>query len=145
MFISNNRPLFPLWWKENLVNHRNVSKYYETNCRSRLDIFDKQFCWHLVYLLTYKMLWICKNISTLTVAVSDLMKYISNKPNEIKKPYNNFLFETKKCTIMFLTHCKKINQSSLYHFGFYRPYFSKYANSTLILQILLYLPRLTYK
>ena len=35
MFISNNRTSFPLSWKENLVKHREVSKYYENNCRSR--------------------------------------------------------------------------------------------------------------
>ena len=35
MFISNNRTSFHLWWKENLVKHRKVSKYYETDCRSR--------------------------------------------------------------------------------------------------------------
>ena len=34
MFISNNRPSFLLWWKENLVKHWKVSTYYETNCRS---------------------------------------------------------------------------------------------------------------
>ena len=33
MFISNSRQLFHLWWKENLVKDRKVSKYYETNCR----------------------------------------------------------------------------------------------------------------
>ena len=33
MFISNNRPLFQLWWNENLVKHPKVSKYYETDCR----------------------------------------------------------------------------------------------------------------
>ena len=27
MFISNNRPWFHLWWKENLVKYRKVSKY----------------------------------------------------------------------------------------------------------------------
>ena len=27
MFISNNRPSFHLWWNENLVKHRKVSKY----------------------------------------------------------------------------------------------------------------------
>ena len=32
MFISNNRPSFHLWWKENLVKHRKVWKYYETDC-----------------------------------------------------------------------------------------------------------------
>ena len=29
MFISNNRASFHLWWKENLVKHQKVSKYYE--------------------------------------------------------------------------------------------------------------------
>ena len=33
MFISNNRSSFHLWWKGNLVKHRQVSKYYETDCR----------------------------------------------------------------------------------------------------------------
>ena len=32
MFLSNNGPSFHLWWKENLVKHREVSKYYETDC-----------------------------------------------------------------------------------------------------------------
>ena len=33
MFIGNNRPSSHLWWKEILVKHRKVSKYYETECR----------------------------------------------------------------------------------------------------------------
>ena len=33
MFKSNNGPSFHFWWKENLVKHRKVSKYYETDCR----------------------------------------------------------------------------------------------------------------
>ena len=33
MFLSNNGPSFHLWGKENLVKHREVSKYYETDCR----------------------------------------------------------------------------------------------------------------
>ena len=32
MFISNNRASFYLWWKENLVIHQKVSKYYENDC-----------------------------------------------------------------------------------------------------------------
>ena len=32
MLISNNRALFHLWWKENLVKHQKVSKYYENDC-----------------------------------------------------------------------------------------------------------------
>ena len=34
-FTSNNRASFHLWWKENLVKHHQVSKYYETDCRSK--------------------------------------------------------------------------------------------------------------
>ena len=33
MSISNNRTLFHLKWKENLVKYRKVSKYFETDCR----------------------------------------------------------------------------------------------------------------
>ena len=29
MFIANNRDSFHLWWKENLVKHQKVSKYYD--------------------------------------------------------------------------------------------------------------------
>ena len=32
ILISNNHPSFHSWWKENLVKHRKVSKYYETDC-----------------------------------------------------------------------------------------------------------------
>ena len=32
MFLSNNCPSFHLWREENLVKHRKVSKYYETDC-----------------------------------------------------------------------------------------------------------------
>ena len=38
MFISNNRASFHLWGKENLVKHRKVSKYYETDCRLGLEL-----------------------------------------------------------------------------------------------------------
>ena len=31
MFLSNNLPSFQLWWKQNLVKDRKVSKYYETD------------------------------------------------------------------------------------------------------------------
>ena len=31
-FISNNRALFHLWWKWNLVKHQRVSIYYENDC-----------------------------------------------------------------------------------------------------------------
>ena len=36
ILITNNRPSFQLWWKENLGNLQQVSKYYEKDC---LQIF----------------------------------------------------------------------------------------------------------
>ena len=33
MLITNNRAPFHLWWKENLVKHQKISKYYENDCR----------------------------------------------------------------------------------------------------------------
>ena len=41
MFISNNCPSFHLWWKENFVKHKKVSRYYENNGGSRRDVEDK--------------------------------------------------------------------------------------------------------
>ena len=32
MFISNNRASFQLWWKESLVEHQKVSKYFAIGC-----------------------------------------------------------------------------------------------------------------
>ena len=32
MFVTNNWALFHLWWKEDLVKHQKVSKYYENDC-----------------------------------------------------------------------------------------------------------------
>ena len=46
MFLSNNGPSFHLWWKKNLVKHREVSKYYETDCRF----------WHYLT-LTWFLFW----------------------------------------------------------------------------------------
>ena len=33
-YVTNNHASFHLWWKENLLNHQKVSKYYEHDCRS---------------------------------------------------------------------------------------------------------------
>ena len=47
MFISNNCPLFHLWWKENFAKHQKVSKYYETDCRSQdKGAVEKYNIWH---------------------------------------------------------------------------------------------------
>ena len=45
-FITNNHASFHFWWKENLLNHQKVSKYYEHDLRQEVlswtDCFD--FC-----------------------------------------------------------------------------------------------------
>ena len=38
MFITNNHALFHLWWKETLVKHLNVSKYYGHDLYSNLKL-----------------------------------------------------------------------------------------------------------
>ena len=44
MFITNNHDLFHQWWKENLVTHLKVSKYYDHECM-------ENFLWLLMSLL----------------------------------------------------------------------------------------------
>ena len=39
MFVRNNRASFYLLWKENLLKHQKVSKYYESGCR----VFDTSY------------------------------------------------------------------------------------------------------
>ena len=41
MIISNNRPSLHFWWKENLVKHQKVSKYYETDCKLHQGVLLK--------------------------------------------------------------------------------------------------------
>ena len=51
VFISNNRASFHLWWKENLVKHQKVSKYYENDCSSE-DLHVMQNVCHPKWLIT---------------------------------------------------------------------------------------------
>ena len=45
MFISKNRALLHFWWKEHLVKHQRVSKYYENDCRV---IYDSRKYWNIL-------------------------------------------------------------------------------------------------
>ena len=38
-FISNSRASFHLWWKENLVKHQRVSRYYHYDCLQNLLLY----------------------------------------------------------------------------------------------------------
>ena len=62
--ITNNHASFHFWWKENLINHQDVSKYHEQDClqhfyllfvfinsfNNRLSVRKSYFCWNLHYL-----------------------------------------------------------------------------------------------
>ena len=47
-FVTNNHVLFHLWWKENLLNHQKVSKYYEHDCGLSTE-FSSVLKWFLCY------------------------------------------------------------------------------------------------
>ena len=68
MFINNNRPSFHLWWKENLVEHRKVSKYYETGCRW-VRYYNLPFLLYISFLNIFYAFYCnnyyCKNFNTL--------------------------------------------------------------------------------
>ena len=51
MFISNNRASFFLWWKENLVKHQKVSKYYENDHSYKAKVINTCGMW---------VFWKCK-------------------------------------------------------------------------------------
>ena len=36
MFVTDNHDSFHFWWKENLIKHQKVSKYYDQDCRNKL-------------------------------------------------------------------------------------------------------------
>ena len=54
MYIIDNGASFYLWWKENLVKHQKVSKYYENDC---------SFCYIEIirfhFLLTFSVCIVC--------------------------------------------------------------------------------------
>ena len=55
MFIVHNHASFHLWWKENLLTHQKVSKYYENDWGSKFfsfnyDRWEKICFWKSCYL-----------------------------------------------------------------------------------------------
>ena len=64
ILISNNRPSFHLWWKENLGKLQQVSKYYERDCLQiflllLMSLFEIKFVknshiWSRIYLIFLK-------------------------------------------------------------------------------------------
>ena len=52
-FTTNNHAFFHLLWKENLLNHQKISKFYEHDCRSI----------HVVFIFTFIFIMINRVIS----------------------------------------------------------------------------------
>ena len=84
MFISNNRAWLCLWWKENLLKHQRVSKYYENDCLQNLllhfmSLLTTRFVknchiWAGIYLIFLKK--VLKQIEMLLIPNFDLSKKI---------------------------------------------------------------------
>ena len=60
-FIANNRASFHSWWKENLIKHQKVSKYYENNWRScfcvLLTDLSQTICWKTNFKWCWNFIW----------------------------------------------------------------------------------------
>ena len=109
MCISNNRPSFPLWWKENLVKHRKVSKYYETDCGYILTYFIKSVR-NLYFGLVFYIIAVVSitNNLMLWVLCLALTNFISCFPFVI---FYTVLFDT-------VTLKNKANKGTLHKVGF---------------------------
>ena len=107
MFISNNRASYHLSWKENLVKHQIVSKYYENDCRLSCTIvrptlldkyllgflfisFDrsKAFQMHIIHSMNLYNIDQGKNISL--TAFQDLKTWIWKSMPEVLENLLNF-------------------------------------------------------
>ena len=71
MFISNNCTSFHLWWKENLVKHRKVSKCYETDCSYDICSVPK-------YHSMFKGLWLSKLLWNCFASINSNLESLSN-------------------------------------------------------------------
>ena len=84
MFISNNRPSFYLWWKENLAKHRKVSKYCETDCSCFCDRLkgDQMHPQGTLFLFYWHLCWSLYAVASLSVTytIQDLLLTLSTLP-----------------------------------------------------------------
>ena len=88
MFISKHCPLVHLGWKENLVKHQKVSKYYENDWRSLLslssDVFPSLNNAYVLRLLWFLVVWVlCMFLSPHSFSIF-IYKYI--------KPCNSIVY-----------------------------------------------------
>ena len=114
MLISNNRASFHLWWRENLLKHRKVSKYYEKHCslKSKVDkqdmhkletvLVDLSWLCEVVkkYCFNDFASWICYEKETLLMLVNLLKKLTTAK--KIKKLKRKYLTITNTLLLIIL-------------------------------------------
>ena len=99
MIIRNTRTLFRLWWKENLVKHPKVSKYYETDCLQNFLLF-------FMFLLTVKLV---KNIHIeariFSVFLKNVLKQTWNSLNtkfQLQWKHQNSSYQVRQILGLFL-------------------------------------------
>ena len=107
MFISNSRTIFHLWWKENLVKHEKVSKYYEDDCRSNKG-FRAQ--WNNTF-------WISQCFQIQNQKMGTWRMYMQNKQNiswgggvynNMKWNYKLSLLSLYTSALLFPTNIKQL-------------------------------------
>ena len=86
MFLSNNGPSFHLWWKENLVKHWEVSKYYETDCRLKSFLLSNT----LYVTLTFEEIFHLFLISKIWISLAKWLTIKFMKLFLIFRKKNNF-------------------------------------------------------
>ena len=92
IFITNNYNSFHLWWKENLVKHQIVWKYYDQDCcKNLLKNINQTF--RVVHYLTWKL-----------ELVSDILGMIVSYQNKLAW----VLFCSINCGKKWLSEKKKL-------------------------------------
>ena len=106
MFISNNRTSFHLSWKQNLIKHKKVSKYYKTGCSAFLQIFFSTNL--LVRQILRTSVFLISNCLTFPYLFISLNKELplktSNKRTHISLLTNQFVFFNWAKGVRLLNH-----------------------------------------
>ena len=112
MFIRNNRPSFHLPWKENLVNHPKLWKYYETDC-----IF---FCglYFLAFGLNTEIYFVVLVILHLL-----LLKLIHPSANIVDRADNNWCYSVFSFSLFFLFFIREFRKKCITFVLFFHPIF----------------------
>ena len=93
MFITNNRASFHLWWKENLVKHQKVSKYYNHDCsyeqfKFQRSLLSSYYCSKSHHRWLNKVSWSNKGLWNCYFLITLLFEWTTfSEPLLFKDPY----------------------------------------------------------